>query len=140
MRLLALDTGPLVAFVDRREALHHWTRRVFESAPRPFVTCEAVLAEACFLLRGQRGGAEAVMGLVESGFIAATFSLGKEAGAVNKLMVRYGNVPMSLADACLVRISELREDACVLTFDTDFAIYRRHGRQEIPLLMPESLS
>lgn len=140
MRLLALDTGPLVAFLDRREALHHWIRRIFESTSGPLVTCEAVLAEACFLLRGQRGGSEAVLGLVESGFIAPTFSLSEEAGAVNKLMARYRNVPMSLADACLVRISELRDDVCILTFDTDFAIYRRHGRQEIPLLMPESLS
>jgi hypothetical protein len=41
---------------------------------------------------------------------------------------------MSLADACLVRLSELRADSEVMTLDGDFTIYRRHGRQVIPLI------
>lgn len=78
------------------------------------------------------------MRLVERGFIVPAFSLKNEAENVRRLIVRYASVPMSLADACLVRMSELNEAAILLTFDTDFTIYRRHGRGEIPVLMPES--
>lgn len=53
-------------------------------------------------------------------------------------MRRYADVPMSLADACLVRMSELSDDASVLTLDSDFRIYRRLGRQAIPLLTPRT--
>jgi len=76
---------------------------------------------------------------VERGFIASAFSLEKEAEDVRRLIARYASVPMSFADACLVRMSEVHEAAILLTFDTDFTIYRRHGRREISLLMPESL-
>lgn len=79
------------------------------------------------------------MRLVERGFIKSSFSLDNEAEDVRRLMARYASVPMSFADACLVRMSEVHESAILLTFDTDFTVYRRHGRGEIPLLMPESL-
>ena len=137
--VLLLDAGPLVAFLDRRELLHHWSRRVFERARAPLLTCDAVLAEACFLLRGQGSGPDAVLALVEKGFLMPVFSLNQEVPAVRRLIARYASVPMSLADACLVRMSELHDAAIVLTFDKDFTVYRRHGRREIPVLMPQSL-
>jgi len=77
--------------------------------------------------------------LVERGFVASAFSLENESGDVRRLIARYASVPMSFADACLVRMSELHESAILLTFDADFTVYRRHGRGEIPVLMPESL-
>jgi predicted nucleic acid-binding protein len=136
---LLLDTGPLVAFLDRREILHHWSRRVFQRVRAPLLTCDAVLTEACFLLRDQREGPEAVVRLVERGFVKSAFSLENEAEGVRRLIARYASVPMSFADACLVRMSEIHEAVLLLTFDTDFTVYRRRGRGEIPLLMPESL-
>ncbi len=136
---LLLDTGPLVAFLDRRETLHHWSRRVFQRVRAPLLTCDAVLTEACHLLRDQRQGPRAVVRLVERGFIASAFSLETEAEDVRRLIARYASVPMSFADACLVRMSELHQAAILFTFDTDFTVYRRHGRREIPVLMPESL-
>jgi predicted nucleic acid-binding protein len=53
-----------------------------------------------------------------------------------RLMEKYADVPMSLADACLVRMSEAASDAVILTTDRDFRIYRRHGRQVVPCLTP----
>ena len=53
------------------------------------------------------------------------------------LMRRYGDSPMSLADACLVRLSELHSDCQVFTLDAHFRRDRRHGRHVIPLLAPE---
>jgi hypothetical protein len=51
-------------------------------------------------------------------------------------MTKYGDVPMSLADACLVRMSELDPDLTVVTIDRDFRLYRRHGRLSISTIMP----
>jgi len=64
------------------------------------------------------------------------FRLEPESESVAALMRRYADLPMSLADACLVRMSELNRDCRVLTTDSDFKLYRRFGRQVIPLLCP----
>ena len=99
-------------------------------------TCEAVLAEACFLLQCSRKGQDAVLELVARGVLTVRFSLASELAAVRKLTQRYASVPMSFADACLVRMSELDPRATVATLDSDFKVYRRNRRQAIPLLSP----
>ncbi len=128
-----LDTGPLVAFLDRRDRKHAWAMEALSRVRAPVATCEAVLSEACFLLRGLRGGPEAVTGLVERGFLVTPLRIERKAAAVGRLLERYASVPMSFADACLVRLSELLPDAVLITLDNDFRIYRRHGRQAIPV-------
>jgi predicted nucleic acid-binding protein len=131
-----VDTGPLVAFVNGRDRHHRWVRDVLEHVAPPLITCEAVLSEACFLLQSVRGGSGAVLELVSRGIVKPTFRLDAEFAAVRQLIAKYSNVPMSLADACLVRMSELEREASVLTLDRDFRIYRRNRRQLVPTLMP----
>lgn len=137
MSQVILDTGPLVAFLNGRDRHHRWVTEVLEHVAPPLVTCEAVLSEACFLLQGVRGGSDAVLELVSRGIVKPTFRLNAELAAVRNLAAKYANVPMSLADACLVRMSELEREAVVLTFDRDFRIYRRNRRQLVPTLMPQ---
>jgi uncharacterized protein len=132
-----LDTGPLVALLNRRDPNHEWAKSLVAGRRPPALTCEAVLSEACFLLRAFPGGADAVMGLVEKGLLHASFRIADEAAVLRRLMARYANVPMSLADACLVRMSELHPQTPIATFDEDFTIYRRSGRRVVPTLMPE---
>ena len=140
MRQIALlDTGPLVAFLNRRERYHVWAAEQLAEIEPPLHSCEAVLSEACFLLSSQKGGPEAVVELVERGLIRPSFDLQEEASAVKRLMSRYADVPMALADACLVRLSELHSDVLLLTLDSDFRIYRRNRRSVIPILIPEDL-
>jgi uncharacterized protein len=103
------------------------------------LTCEAVLAEACFLLRRVSGGREAVLELVERRLLRVALRIEEEAAALLRLLKRYDTVPISLADACLVRMAERLPDGRVMTLDSDFRIYRRHGRQVIPLLLPEGV-
>lgn len=133
---LLLDTGPLVAFLNRRDRHHRWALRVLDAVAPPLVTCEAVLSEACFLLRRTAGGANAVLELVARGLVTVGFRCEPEAAALRRLLARYASVPMSFADACLVRMSEQLPTCRVLTLDQDFSIYRRSGRQVIPLLTP----
>lgn len=132
-----VDTGPLVAFLDTRDPRHSWAQETFNRFRLPLVTCEAVLSEACFVVGQATGRQNAVMALVSRGVIALDFRLAPNFEAVRKLMAKFASVPMSLADACLVRMTELDARASLVTMDGDFRIYRRNGRQAIPVEMPD---
>ena len=137
-RHVLMDTGPLVAFVNRKDALHGWAKAMFGEIEAPMLTCEPVLTEVCHLLRNVPDGAETAMAFVSRGVIQAPFHLEDHTQSVRELLKKYASVPMSLADACLVRMSELYEGSAVFTIDRDFRIYRRHTRKAIPCFMPPS--
>lgn len=131
-----IDTGPLVAFLNRGDAHHRWAREQMERLSAPLLTCEAVLAEASHLLRRDPRGPLALMELLTRGVITIPFRLDGEVKRLRDLLARYADVPMSLADACLVRMSELHPEARVVTLDAHFRVYRRLGRRVIPVVMP----
>lgn len=131
-----VDTGPLVALLNRRERHHSWVAKVMDTIEPPMFTCDAVLSEACFLLRNVHSGQDKILELVARGLVRSDFHVMAEVDAARILMKRYANVPMSLADACLVRMTELEHRCVVLTLDSDFKIYRRNKRQLIPILLP----
>jgi uncharacterized protein len=135
-RQVLLDTGAIVALLKRQDQFHDWAKAEWAIVIPPFLTCEAVITEACFLLRRTYGGQEAVLSLIKRGFVQVAFNLGDEADAISELLTRYQSVPMSLADACLVRMSELYAESLILTLDSDFMIYRRNRNQAIPVIMP----
>ena len=137
MNEILADTGPLVAYLDRSDRDHDWAKQIFMQLTRPLLTCEAVIAEALFLLR--RGGINpgGLLSLIRRGLVMPEFSLAAEIGAIQHLMQTYRNIPMSLADACLVRMAELHENAKVMTIDSDFVVFRKSRRKVIPLLRPE---
>jgi len=137
-RQILLDTGPLVALLDRRDMFHEWAKRELAETAPPLLTCEAVLAEACFLLSNIHQGRETVLALVQSERLQVPFRLEDEALSVGSLLVRYQSVPISLADACLVRMAEQYPQSQVLTLDCDFRIYRRNRNQMLQVIMPES--
>jgi len=123
-----IDTGPLVAFLVREETHHPWVAEQFQRLAAPFLTCEAVLTEAFFLVRKLPRGTARFFALIKSGVLEIDFSILAEGTALEKLVQRYANVPMSLADACLVRLAKLHSQAVVFTLDRDFQVYRRDGR------------
>jgi len=131
-----VDTGPLVALVDRRDQYHDWAVLQWSALTPPLFTCEAVLAEACHLLRKFPPGPRAVLEHVARGVLVVSFVLSDEVRPITRLMSRYANVPMSLADACLVRMTEIQSGSHVLTLDGDFRVYRKNGRQVIPTILP----
>lgn len=135
-REVLLDTGPLVAFLNRQDEYHEWAVSQWGQIAPPLWTCEAVISEACFLLGDAHRGGEAVIQLLHRGIIKIPFNLAEHVQVVEKLMGKYRAIPMSLADACLVRMSELYPASFILTLDSDFKLYRRNGRQVIPTLMP----
>jgi uncharacterized protein len=134
-----LDTGPLVAALSRHDRFHGWARAVLSEIEPPLLTCEAVLTEACFLLREYAPGPAAVLDLLDKGLLQVGFDLDREIVALRRLLQRYGDQRISLADACLVRMAELYAGALVLTLDSDFRVYRINGRQVIPTRMPPAV-
>lgn len=135
-RQIIVDTGPLVAFLVPEEQHHAWSVDQFRKLRAPLITCEPVLAEAFHLVARRPRGTEQLFGLLESGAILVNFALIAELAAVHSLVRKYANVPMSLADGCLVRMAELIADSTIFTLDSDFYIYRKLGRQRIPLIIP----
>ena len=135
-RTVLIDTGALVAVLSKRDQHHDWARSNFESLTSPCLTCEAVLSECFFLLGRTPSGKKVFSSLLERGIVAVDFSFRDQLGDTLRLIQQYRDMPMSFADACMVRMSELHPDSAVFTTDTDFKTYRRNGRQAIPLLAP----
>ena len=120
-----LDTGPLVALLSRRDGEHARARQMFASCAPPLRSCEAVIAEACFLLRtvSPDGPAE-VLALGRTGTYEIALPLTDHCAEVEALLRKYRKQGVSLADACLMRCAELHQEPRILTFDSDFEVYR----------------
>jgi predicted nucleic acid-binding protein len=131
-----LDTGPLVALINGRDKYHKWVTLQMARIKPPLLTCEAVLSEACFLLRTYNGGQKAVLEFLRRSILQLPFRLSEHVNQIAWLIDKYSDVPMSLADACLVRLTELYAESSILTLDADFSIYRKNKKQVIPILSP----
>jgi uncharacterized protein len=129
-----VDAGFVVALLSRRDTHHGWAAAQAPQFPPPWNTCEAAISEVFHLLGGH--GAASVSELLRRRSLLVTFELAKDLEPVLKLMQKYSNVPMSLADACLVRMTETMTDPLLLTTDADFRIYRRHSRHVVPCVAP----
>ncbi len=137
MKQAIIDAGPLVTFCDRRDRRHGWVVEVFHQIAGPLLTCEAVMAEALYLTRHRADMQDSLLAMIEEGLISIPFDLERDVEIIRSLRRRYENVPMSLADACLVRLAEEFDGHHVCTFDSDFAVYRKHGKTPISLITPE---
>lgn len=133
-----VDTGILVALIDRRDRHHTWVSAQLTQIVPPLLTCEAVISETWFLLQRVRNGRETLLQLLDQRQVVVQFDLDAELTTVVALLTRYQSVPVSLADAELVRMAELYPNSLVFTLDTDFQIYRRNRDRSIPLLIPAS--
>ena len=131
-----IDTGPLVALLNRKDHSHAWVVQQLQDIQPPMVTCESVLAEATYLTRQTPGARVALIEMVGEGFLTIGMAVADHHSALLAMVRRYADVPMSLADACLVRLAELFPQSPVLTLDSDFSVYRKNGRQVIAVLRP----
>jgi predicted nucleic acid-binding protein len=132
------DSGPLVAFLDRNDPFHDWACGIMRSLEGPLITCEAVISECAHLTERIDFGNQQLMTMLRLGGLRLAYSLKPDLEAVAALMAKYQDIPMSLADACLVRMSEQSEGVRLFTIDSDFKFYRRRGRHAIPLIVPPS--
>lgn len=135
MNAVLLDTGFIVARLDRSEQYHEQCLRVLDGPLVPLVTCEAVIVECCHLLRHINGAKGAILENVEQGIFQIPFALADRAREVSRLMRKYSDVPMDLADACLVDLATQLGTGRLLTLDSDFTIYRWGRNRPFELLI-----
>jgi predicted nucleic acid-binding protein len=119
-----LDTGVIVGLLDRSEKRHQACADVVQELEAPLITCEAVIAESCFLLRNLAGAPEAVIENVSAGIFQIAFQLSREAAGVKQVLRKYRDRKIDLADACLIRLADEFGTGDILTLDGDFEIYR----------------
>ena len=132
---ILLDTGPLVALLSKDDAEHARAERLFADCLPPLRCCEAVVAEACFLMRKvHAAGPAEVIALGRKGVYEISMSLEDNWTSVETLLRKYANRPISLADACLIRCAEIYHEGRILTFDSDFAFYRWARNKKFQLL------
>jgi len=129
-----IDSGVLIALLSRGDRYHDWAVATVSGLRRPFLTCEAVITETCFLLSRNAQSHQRVFELLERRAVILSFNLAEEFQVISALMTRYQTVPMSLADASLVRMAEIYSNSQVLTLDSDFQIYRMNRDQVIPTI------
>jgi len=131
-----VDTGPLVAFLDRAEQHHSWVADQIEQLDTPLLVCEPVLAEAMHLLARFPRAQDVLFGFLENGALRIAFNIDEHVSVLRKLHRKYLDRPMSLVDACIVRMAEIYDRHAVLTLDSDFSVYRKHGRVPLTLIHP----
>ena len=128
-----LDAGPLIAALNRRDRYHRWACETLDRLGRPFYSCPEVLTEAAALT----GQPAAIVEMVQSEEIILRFDLAEQSAGVLTLLKKYKDREMDLADACVVRMAELIRDCYIVTLDKiDFQVYRRNGRDLIPVIAP----
>ncbi len=133
---ILLDTGPLVAYLNSHDMHHDWAQACWKEFDEPLLACESVVSEAIFCVMSERLEIEPILQLVERKIIRVEFSWERNQADILRLLRKYSDQSMSVADACLVRMSELHLYSQVFTTDRDFLVYRRNGRQVIPVLSP----
>jgi len=135
MKPVLLDTGVVVALLDRSERHHTQCAGVVTKLGRPLVTCEAVIAESCHLLRQLSGAAEVVLENVARGVFLIPFQLSRAATPVRSIMRKYSDQPADFADACLIHLADELSTGEILTLDRDFAHYRWRRTRRFNLLI-----
>jgi predicted nucleic acid-binding protein len=128
-----LDAGPLIAAVNRTDRHHRWAREQLARLGPPFLSCPEAMAEAAAVT----GRPAAIVEMIHAGEIVLAFDLAAQAASVLALLKKYADRDIDLADACIVRMTELVKECRVVTLDrADFSEYRRNGRELIPLIAP----
>jgi predicted nucleic acid-binding protein len=135
VKAVLLDTGVVVALLDRSERHHAQCAGIAADLRRPLVTCEAVIAESCYLLRRISGAAEVVLENVARGVFLIPFQLSRSAAPVRSILRKYSDQPADLADACLIHLADELNTGEILTLDRDFAHYRWRRNRSFDLLI-----
>jgi len=132
---LIIDTGPLIAFLQRRDPHHRWVVQQIARCTQPMLSCESVLSECLYLLKRHRLDIAPISALLRRGALivprSPDFAL-----RIPDLLEKYADLPTSLADCALLELSEHYPRLPLLTLDSDFRVYRRADRTMVPLLMP----
>lgn len=136
MKPVLLDTSFIVALLHRRAERHEECAAAVSDLNRPFVTCDAVITESCYLLQRAPQAVDAVLANVESGLFQVSLRLAEAASAIREIMLKYRDLPASFADACLIHLADECSTGDILTLDSDFLTYRWRKTRVFQPLVP----
>lgn len=133
---IIIDTGPIVALINRNDHYHSWSKKIFKELTSPLITCEAVISEAFYLLKKSIHSENSIFELFNRDVIRIDFSLQSHHRSIQKSIKKYQSTPMDFADACLVKMAETTQGT-IITLDSDFFVYRIERSKKIPLIFPD---
>lgn len=129
------DTGPIIAYLNRRDPWHDWAVSMMKQLRPPLLICEPVMTEAAYFLCEDRLDVDPLFQMIARGALLFAFDLESHWPRVRTLMARYSR--MDLADAAVVVMVERNAGSRVLTTDRrDFSVYRQNDRQVIEFIAP----
>jgi uncharacterized protein len=131
-----LDTGVIVALLDSSDSFHQRCANIMAELRAPLVTCEAVIAESCYLLRNVKGTAEVILESVAAREFLIPQGLGDIVGDLRLIFHKYRDRKIDLADAILVQLATEFRTGDILTLDRDFHIYRWGRNNAFNMLVP----
>ena len=130
-----VDAGPLIALLNLRDQWHDWAEQALDVIAEPLWTSEVVLAEVCYNLGQNTSAVHRLLTLVQSRHIRVLSVVETNVARLIDLMTKCER--MDVCDGSLVVLSEQFPNAKIITVDTrDFPVYRRFGREPLPLIMP----
>ncbi len=124
LKPVLLDTGVIVALLDRSERHHADCVQALEEVRVLLVTCEPVIAEASYLMRNLPGAPEAILQNVSDGAFQIPIQLSRCAAAIQHILRKYRDQHIELAGACLIHLASEFGTGDILTLDNDFKVYR----------------
>lgn len=136
MKPVLLDTGAIVALLDATDNFHQRCADALAELRAPLITCEAVIAESCYLLRNVEGAAEAIVQSVASREFLLPIGFPDMASDVQRILGKYRDRHIDLADAVLIHLANEFQTADILTVDGDFHIYRWGRNNAFRVLVP----
>ena len=135
MTPILLDTSVIVALFDSTDANHDLCDAAIAELIQPFVTCEAVITEACYLLRKYPKAVEAILANIESGVFRIPLRLERSVSSIRTIQRKYADVPADFADVCLIQLADEIETGRILTLDAHFVQYRWRRNKPFELVI-----
>lgn len=133
---ILIDTGPIVAFLNKNDQYHSFVKKNMSLLRAPFYSCEAVITESFFLMSRIPTGVDKLIELLEMQYILIQPVYSENQSSVHHLIQSYSNIPMSMADACLVQMMDQKKDSSIFTLDSDFQIYRSLKGERLQVIAP----
>ena len=136
MKATLLDTGAIVGLLDRSERYHEACVEALGGISGALVTCEAVITESCYLLRNLKGAPGAVLENVATGVFQIPIPLSRAAREIQRILLKYRDREIDLADACLIHLATELKTGDILTLDRDFDVYRWGAKKPFRRMIP----
>lgn len=130
------DTGLIVGLLNPHDQFHSWAKEVAANVVGGFLTCEAVISEAIFMVRKSSKAKAAIIAMIESDWLRVVPVLPEMRVGVIRILEQY-HPQADYADACVVALHEEWGGRVYTTDRRDFLIYRTRAEKMVDAVLPE---